>query len=88
VQARLREVNGLGIGEGTRLVGLNAIEKCSSGISSVWILIGKRAGSTGGIPLLTGSDAGVTSNAHVQINYQSELFTIFSRLIHFELPAK
>jgi hypothetical protein len=81
-------VNGLGIGEGARFVGLNAIKKCSSGIRPVGILIGKRAGSAGGIPLLAGGDAGVTSNADVKVNHQCELFTTFRMLIHFELPAK
>ena len=65
VQAGFRKVNGLGIGEGARLIGLNTIKKCSSGISPVWILIGKRTGCPGGIPLFAGSNTGVASNAYV-----------------------
>ena len=76
---------GFGFRVFAHFIGLYPIKKCASGIFSIGHQISKGAGYPGCVPLLATGNAGVTTYADIEVDYQGELGHWFNLLMR---PAK
>ena len=70
----------LGVGILPDLERLHAVEERAGRIGAVRILIAQRSGGSGSIPFLAAGHAGMTTDANIEIDDESELG-------HLRLPA-
>ena len=68
MQTGLWKMYGLSAGINTGFISLYTVEEGPRWIGIIGVLIDQRTGSTGGIPLLAGSHAGMTANADIEID--------------------
>src|SRR6056297_3041208 len=75
VEAGFREVDELGGARlGGDLIGMDAVEKGTRGVGSVWVRVGERGAVVLGIPALAGGDTCVTADTGVEVDCEAEAF--------------